>query len=656
MASFQKKIVSRRLALELEEKGVLPPELGSYRSGKVTWMNAAALASDIYDGFERGEETLVIALDLEDAYNRVQFNILMRTLANLDISPQLVRRIGTSLLKRKVALRDGTWASDPTEITPGLPQGSALSPVLFNVYTAGITSNQFEGPGRTLSFADDVLTSRRGKIRQEIADSSQQELNRIEGWCEDNNGKLHSGKAAALWCSLNNRAVKDDMPKVYIDNKEINRVHVLPYLGLLFDRTLTFSDHTTKTITKARKGLLAMKAVASKGISQRILLILYQTLVLSVIEYGFGLMTLADTHLKRLDSIQNEAMRIILGCTKDTSAAAMRHYLDLPTMEERHKLAQVQAYLRVSEDETNPLHNKIGRVTTSRLKRGAEWMTEAVNTISQCCDVDAIRRGKVWFQVHDPQNRFTKVVSTLGRECREWPEGATNAEILTLVEEHSRPGVVVIFTDGSVIRGVKSGWGYSARVDGRVVAEDSGAFTQTTSSMCMEVRAITEALQWLSDSGHAHSIFVTDSMSTLELVRQGKHYADWNAIIQASQLESITWIFSPGHAGVLGNERADVLAGEAEVKGDLIMDPPAVRAAVQDMLVRTRVAEDSHTLNRLIEKNVARGAGRQGELYGPAKRRHNQLLMETISIYTLRWTLQRRGESLGTTSDDDEDP
>ena len=30
-----------------------------------------------------------------------------------------------------------------------------------------------------------------------------------------------------------------------------------------------------------------------------------------------------DTHLKRLDTIQNEAMRIILGCTRDTSAAAM---------------------------------------------------------------------------------------------------------------------------------------------------------------------------------------------------------------------------------------------------------------------------------------------------------------------------------------------
>ena len=34
-------------------------------------------------------------------------------------------------------------------------------------------------------------------------------------------------------------------------------------------------------------------------------------------------------------------------------------------------------------------------------------------------------------------------------------------KILTLVEEHSRPGVVVVFTDGSVLTGVKSGWGGS---------------------------------------------------------------------------------------------------------------------------------------------------------------------------------------------------
>ena len=68
-------------------------------------MNTAVLASDIYDGFERGEETLVVALDLEDAYNRVRYDVLLRTMVRLGVRPQLILWIGEALLKRTVALR-----------------------------------------------------------------------------------------------------------------------------------------------------------------------------------------------------------------------------------------------------------------------------------------------------------------------------------------------------------------------------------------------------------------------------------------------------------------------------------------------------------------------------------------------------------------------
>ena len=43
------------------------------------------------------------------------------------------------MLKRKFALQVGSWISDVKEIDSGLPQSSALLPVLFNVYTVGIT-------------------------------------------------------------------------------------------------------------------------------------------------------------------------------------------------------------------------------------------------------------------------------------------------------------------------------------------------------------------------------------------------------------------------------------------------------------------------------------------------------------------------------------
>ena len=90
-------------------------------------MNAAVLASDVYDAFERKEETLVIALDLEDAYNRVDYKILMRTMVNMKINPYVILWIGAALLKRKVALRVGPWSSQVKTLTPGLPQGFSTS-------------------------------------------------------------------------------------------------------------------------------------------------------------------------------------------------------------------------------------------------------------------------------------------------------------------------------------------------------------------------------------------------------------------------------------------------------------------------------------------------------------------------------------------------
>ena len=87
----------------------------------------------------------------------------------------------------------------------------------------------------------------------------------------------------------------------------------------------------------------------------------------------------------------------------------MRYVLGLPSMKEIHRLAQVKAYLKVCADPQHPLHDKIGRQTNSRLKRGTEWMTQAVQTIEECgLTVEAIRRGKTWVQLADKvRDRYT---------------------------------------------------------------------------------------------------------------------------------------------------------------------------------------------------------------------------------------------------------
>ena len=438
------------------------------------------------------------------------------------------------------------------------------------------------------------------------------------------------------------------MPDVTISGQVINRETSLRYLGLIFDRTLSGREHISRLVMKARKGLNVVKLMARDGMSQRILCLLFDMLVLSQVDYGFGLLTLSKTQLNRLDVIQNEGMRAILGCTKDTAAAAMRHGLGYCTMQERHKLAQVKAYLKVCADTKNPLHDKIGRVVNTRLKRGTEWMTQAVRTIESCgLTVEAIRRGQAWIRLADAvKDRFTQVIATLGRECREWPEAQTNAAIQCLIEDNCRPDEVIIYTDGSVLRGERSGWGFSASRHYITLKEGSGATNLTTSSMCVEIKAITEALKWLcSTEEHQYATILTDSMSTLEKIRGGSLYADWFATIQQSQMMRLQWIFCPGHAGVCGNERADKLAGSAAIEGGLTLDPPTVLSTVRDHLASSR-EEESFTKEMLVEKGVKFGEGRKSDLRGPARRLSNQLMMETVSMPTLRWTLLRREEEL----------
>ena len=60
------------------------------------------------------------------------------------------------------------------------------------------------------------------------------------------------------------------------------------------------------------------------------------TVILNRVDCGVGLLTLSKTQLNRLDVIQNEGVRTILVCTKDTTAAAMRYVLVYSAMQERH--------------------------------------------------------------------------------------------------------------------------------------------------------------------------------------------------------------------------------------------------------------------------------------------------------------------------------
>ena len=127
-----------------------------------------------------------------------------------------------------------------------------------------------------------------------------------------------------------------------------------------------------------------------------------------------------------------------------------------------------------------------------------------------------------------------------------------HAKVKVLIADNNQAVDTVIFTNDSVVRGSKSGWAFTARVDGVVEAEESDATDPTLSSMQTEINAITFALSWVKHQDYRSILIVTDSLSTLEKVRGSNLHADWTTHFRDSQTQKINWIYCPGHSGVVG--------------------------------------------------------------------------------------------------------
>ena len=136
--------------------------------------------------------------------------------------------------------------------------------------------------------------------------------------------------------------------------------------------------------------------MASKGIEQRHLFLLHQSVILSVIDYGLGLTTLSQSNLLKLDRVQNEAMRVILGTTKDTPIETIRDLLDLSSMETRHKVEQVKAYLNAMQNPKNPLHDAVKEEKGCGMARGKSWMGQAEQSIQHVCTLTELKQVRDW--------------------------------------------------------------------------------------------------------------------------------------------------------------------------------------------------------------------------------------------------------------------
>ena len=523
---------------------IIPYSLG-FRSGVgtidaiATLVHRAAPITTLRSGYKSRAAT--IFLDLEKAFELVSKEVLLESAALLGIRGRLLSWLDDYLTNRTGAVHFQGKTSKVNHLSNGTPQGSSLSPVLFNMVINRLLQLDLGTNVQMTAYADD-LAIHGGPIGEDIVYKQMTTaLKKIEAEAIHLGLKFSPEKCEALWY----RSVDPDWNK--IAGARIPWRPSVKYLGVIIDKRLNFRRQVDYVRHKTDIKMNVLKVLTSlSGVNARILKNIYTAIIQSTLEYGavtFGMM--AANNIARLQTAQNQGMRLILGVPRGTSAKMMRHELQMLPVEQRAKLTRAKLYRKIRGNALHPLHISIGR----RQVNG--WTAE----IQEC-------HRLVSRQLEDP--RQLKINNSapweqLPYHCRiDWTkEGTEVLKQRSLAYIRSQPDDNTYYTDGS---------SDGTRVAAAVVHKTEEMIVRLNDSASVldaEMTAIRLALEDASGTRDKITIH-TDSLTAVTTLSKSKLHFDTitsairDAASRLTQMPTINWI--PAHTGIPGNEKADQAA------------------------------------------------------------------------------------------------
>ena len=134
------------------------------------------------------------------------------------------------------------------------------------------------------------------------------------------------------------------------------------FLGVIFDRKLSFIPHLKYVKKKALKALNILKVIGNTewGADRKVMLRLYRSLITSKLDYGcivYG--SARKPYLQMLDPIHNQGLRICLGAFQTSLVESL--YVDAhePCLGARHAKLSLQYASKIKSLPKHPVHNAV---------------------------------------------------------------------------------------------------------------------------------------------------------------------------------------------------------------------------------------------------------------------------------------------------------
>ena len=309
------KIIATQLTHYLESNFLLSSTQHGFRPRLSTETALLHVSKHIYEAVEKKEVCLLTLCDLSKAFDSVSHDILLRKCNQLGIDKYWFE---SYLNMRTQSVRIGKNVSSPLHNYFGVPQGSILGPILFNIYVNDLSDKIKEC--FLVQYADDtqfILTGNTDNL-PDLIHRAEMTLSCIQEYFTNIGLLLNSKKTQCIF--IGSRSLISRIPEditVSAGDTSIKPSMSVRNLGVHFDRYMLFDVHISEMIKKV-SGILMFINRLQNTLNKDARLMAVQTLALSHLNYGINIWgTCNTTQLTRVQKIQNFAARIVIGgCSK----------------------------------------------------------------------------------------------------------------------------------------------------------------------------------------------------------------------------------------------------------------------------------------------------------------------------------------------------